>query len=115
MSDTDQHDGPRVTDLEDEGTLDAFVSENSVSLVEFYTDGCGICAQMEPVLDVVAKKTDASVAMVNPRDDPPLVDRFRVQSVPLFVVFVDGEPVARRAEGYVGAEDLTSWVESAAA
>jgi thioredoxin-like negative regulator of GroEL len=115
VTDTDRPDTRRVTDLEDEATLDAFVSETSVALVEFYTDGCGICAQMEPVLDVVAKKTDAAVATVNPRDDPPLVDRFRVQSVPLFVVFVDGELVARRAEGYVGAEDLTSWLESAGA
>lgn len=115
MAETDQHDGQRVITLEDEAHLDAFVSETPVALVEFYTDGCGICAQMEPVLDVVAKKTDAAVATVNPRDDPPLVDRFRVQSVPLFVAFVDGDPVARRAEGYVGAKGLTSLLESATA
>lgn len=100
----------RPVDLPDESALDALVSDERVVLVEFYTEGCGICQSMEPVLGVVARKSTATVAMVNPRDDPPLVDRFQVQSVPLFVLFVDGEPVDRRAEGFIGADDLLAWV-----
>ncbi|MEF8821056.1 MAG: thioredoxin family protein, partial [Halovenus sp.] len=80
-------------------------------LVEFYTNGCGICQSMEPVLGVLAQSTDATVATVNPRDDPVLLDRFQVQSVPLLVLFVDGEPVARRAEGFVGADELRDWID----
>lgn len=102
----------RPTRLDDEATLDAFVSTNDNALVEFYTDGCGICASMEPVLGNVARELDAAVGIVNPRDDPPLVERFDVQSVPLFVVFVDGEPTARRAEGFIPGAELASWVES---
>ncbi|WP_299262421.1 hypothetical protein [Halorientalis sp.] len=30
----------------------------------------------------------------DPRDDPPPIDRFQVQRVPLMVVFEDAEPVA---------------------
>ena len=44
-------------------------------------------------------------------DDPPLVERFDVRSVPLFVLFADGEPVARRAEGFIPGDDLTAWVD----
>jgi thioredoxin-like negative regulator of GroEL len=47
---------------------------------------------------------------VNPRDDPPLVERFEVRSVPLFVLFVDESPVARRADGFVSGDELESWV-----
>jgi thioredoxin-like negative regulator of GroEL len=105
-------DSDRPADLDGEAELDAFVDANPVALVEFYTEGCGVCASMEPVLGNVARASEAAVGLVNPRDDPPLVDRFDVRSVPTLVLFVDGEPVARRAEGFVGADDLVSWVDS---
>ena len=102
----------RPVHLEDESALDALVADEDVVLVEFYTEGCTICQSMEPVLGVVASDIDGTVALVNPRDDPVLIERFSVQSVPLFVCFVDGNPVDRRAEGFIGADDLVSWVES---
>ena len=106
------HEGDRrPVSLDDEDALDAFVAERDAALVEFYTDGCGICASMEPVLGNVARAVDVDVALVNPRDDPPLVERFDVRSVPLFVLFVDGAPVARRAEGFIPGDDLTAWVD----
>jgi thioredoxin-like negative regulator of GroEL len=100
----------RPVSLADEAELDAFVESHDVALVEFYTAGCAICQSMEPVLTNVARASGAAVGTVNPRDDPPLVERFDVRSVPLLVLFVDGEPVARRAEGFVGADDLVNWV-----
>ncbi|TKX76894.1 thioredoxin, partial [Halorubrum sp. SD626R] len=74
------HEGDRrPVSLDDEDALDAFVAERDAALVEFYTDGCGICASMEPVLGNVARAVDVDVALVNPRDDPPLVERFDVR------------------------------------
>jgi thioredoxin 1 len=102
----------RPVDLDDAAALDAFVADTDLALVEFYTDGCTICESMEPVLGNVARATDAAVALVNPRDDPPLVERFDVRSVPLLVLFVDGEPVARRAEGFVGTGELVDWIDA---
>lgn len=109
----DSSGGKRPVPLSDEDDLDEFVDGADVALVEFYTDGCGICASMEPVIGNVARgvETDLAVGTVNPRDDPPLVERFDVRSVPLFVLFVDGEPVARRAEGFIPGDDLAAWVE----
>lgn len=105
----------RPVAIDDEQALDELITSHEVVLVEFYTEGCAICASMEPVLTNVARMTDATVGVVNPRDDPPLVDRFTVQSVPLLILFVDGEPVARRAEGFIGADDLVSWIDEHAA
>jgi thioredoxin-like negative regulator of GroEL len=102
----------RPVQLADADELDAFVAEHDRALVEFYTDGCTICQSMEPVLGNVARATGIPVGLVNPRDDPPLVDRFRVQSVPLMVLFEDGEPVSRKAEGFVGADELEGFVEA---
>jgi hypothetical protein len=32
--------------------------------------------------------------------------------VPLFVAFVDGEPIARRADGFIPGAELAPWVDS---
>ena len=110
-ADESKRSSDRPVSLANEPELDAFVSESGVALVEFYTDGCGICRSMEPVLTNVARQLDVDVGLVNPRDDPPLVERFDVRSVPLFVLFVDGEPVDRRAEGFISGDDLTEWID----
>ena len=103
----------RPVSLADEDALDDLLDSHDLVLLELYTDGCGICASMEPVLTNVARTTDAVVATVNPRDDPPLVERFDVRSVPKFVVFVDGERVAERSDGFVPGEELVAWVDEA--
>ena len=101
----------RPTQLADETALDAFCAATDVALVEFYTNGCGICQSMEPVLGNVARELDLAVGLINPREDPPLIDRFTIQSVPTLVLFVDGDPVARRADGFVSGDDLAAWVQ----
>lgn len=101
----------RPVQLSDEAELEAFLSESNTALVEFYTDGCGICRSMEPVIGNVARELDIRVGLINPRDDPPLVERFDVRSVPLFVLFVDGDPVARLADGFVPGDELAAWID----
>lgn len=102
----------RPVHLNSEADLDELLTEYELVLVEFYTEGCGICASMEPVLGNVARSLEeVEVALVNPRDDPPLVERFDVQSVPLLVLFRDGDPVARLADGFVGGDELVAFVK----
>ncbi|MFB6112083.1 MAG: thioredoxin family protein [Halobacteriaceae archaeon] len=90
--------------------LDRFVAAHDRALVEFYTEGCGICASMEPILGLVARSGEAAVALLNPRDDPGLIDRFTVRSVPLLVVFQDGDPVRRHADGFLDVDGVLSLV-----
>jgi thioredoxin-like negative regulator of GroEL len=98
------------TPLADADALDDFVADADAALVEFYTNGCSLCDGMKPVLANVARDLGVDAGLINPRDDPPLVERFDVRSVPLFVLFVDGEPVARLAEGFVPGDELAAWV-----
>jgi thioredoxin-like negative regulator of GroEL len=100
----------RPVSLSGQPDLDALVADHDVVLVEFYTEGCPTCGSMEPVLANVARAGETVVGTVNPRDDPELIERFAVRSVPLFVLFVGGDPVDRRADGFVGADDLVSWI-----
>lgn len=81
-------------------------------LVMFRVEGCSICAAMEPVLDGVARQVDVPIAVVNPRDHPPLVDEHRITSTPTLVLFGGGQEVDRLAEGFVPAEEVVAFVES---
>ncbi|QCC50848.1 thioredoxin family protein [Halapricum salinum] len=95
----------RPVDLADSEALDSLVETYPRVLVEFYTDGCGICASMEPILGGLAR-SGVVVGTINPRNDPPLIDQFDIASVPTFVLFVDGEPVDRLSDGFVPSEEL---------
>lgn len=101
-------DSVRVTT---ESEVDQFVDAHDRALLMLYTDGCGICASMEPVVGNVSRETGISAVFVNAREDPSLIERFDVRSVPTFVLFVDGEPVARLADGFVPGDELTAWID----
>ena len=103
------HDRP--VSLSTRADLDDMVADHDRVLVEFYTEGCGKCAAMEPVLSGVARSTDAVVATMNPRDEPALIDEYDVRSVPKLLLFVDGELAGTREEGVLGVEELRAFVE----
>ena len=104
-------DPSKPTHLETGDDLDAFLERHDVALVEFYTSGCTMCQAMEPVLGNVARATGVPVALVNPGDDIGLVERFEIRSVPTLILFSDGEEIDRRAEGFVGADDVVAMLE----
>jgi thiol-disulfide isomerase/thioredoxin len=97
--------------LDDGADLDAFVADHDVALVDFFTKGCTLCQAVEPVVGNVARATDAAVALLNPRNDLDLVDEYDVQSVPTLLLFVDGDLVDRRADGFVETDELVGMVE----
>ena len=98
--------------LADAAAVDAFVEEHSTVLVEFVTRGCGICASLEPVITNVARAHDElAVGVVDARDDPALIDRFTISSVPLLIVFVDGTPTGRLAEGFQTGDAIDAFID----
>lgn len=100
----------RPVDLADGDAFDAFVAAHDVALVAFRTDGWAACAAMEPVLGALAKSSGVAVGVCNPRDDPPLVETYDVRSVPTLRCFVDGDPVARLAEGFQGVAEVFAFL-----
>ncbi|MFC4357657.1 thioredoxin family protein [Halobium salinum] len=109
MTDTSQR--PKPVALDSRADLDALVADHERVLVEFYTNGCGKCQSMEPVLGVVARQTDATVAMVNARETLDLVEELGFRGVPTFLVYRDGT-VVDQLFGTFGAEELVAAVES---
>ena len=64
-------------------------------LVDLYADWCQPCKQLEPILEDVARELGgkAKVVRVDVERSPGLAQAFRVQSIPMMVVFSGGRPV----------------------
>ena len=108
MDTTTEH---TVRTVETRDELDDVLATADRVLVMVRTAGCAVCKSMEPILDIAAKATDATVVVFNPKADLDAVDAFDVRSVPTLLLFVDGALVDRRADGFVPAEELIEFVE----
>ena len=84
-------------------------------LVDLYADWCGPCRMMGPVLDQVAQKVQgqAKVVKVNVDEEPELAASFGVSSIPMLVVFKNGQ-VVDRSVGLVPVQKVLEMVQKAA-
>lgn len=83
-----------VTELTN-GKFNEFIKEGNV-LIDFYADWCMPCVMMGPIVDDVAEKFSKKlkVGKVNVEDGNDIAQKFKVMSVPNFVFFKDGKPIA---------------------
>lgn len=66
-------------------------------LVDFFATWCGPCRMMAPVIDEVAaeKAGAASVYKIDVDENPTIAQQYGIMSIPTFVVFKGGQPVAQ--------------------
>ena len=78
-------------------------------LVDFYADWCGPCRMLTPVLEEIAREYEGGVKVgkVNVDEQMELAQKFGVSSIPLLVVFKDGQPVAKSL-GYRPKEEIVN-------
>jgi thioredoxin 1 len=65
-------------------------------LVDFWADWCGPCHAVTPVLErmVEERPDELKLVKVNIDEEQGLAERYGVSSIPLIVLFRDGEPAA---------------------
>ena len=65
-------------------------------LVDFWAEWCGPCHAVSPVLEKIAeeRKDELKLVKVNIDEEQELAMRYGVQSIPMMVLFKDGEPAA---------------------
>jgi len=76
--------------------FDATIANNPTPvLVDFWSEGCGPCRMLSPVLDELALEQSgkAVIAKVNIGESPELAARFGITAVPTLIVFKNGQPV----------------------
>ena len=76
-------------------------------LLDFWADWCGPCRMAAPIIDEIASETagKVNVGKVNVDTDIELAQRYRIASIPTFLVFKNGE-LAEKAIGLQSKEDL---------
>ena len=68
-------------------------SEKKV-LVDFWAEWCGPCHAVAPVLDRIADERDLKLVKVNIDEEQGLAERFGIYSIPMMILFENGEPQA---------------------
>ena len=76
-------------------------------LLDLWADWCGPCRMAAPIIDEIATETAGKVRVgkVNVDTDIELAQRYRIASIPTFLVFKNGE-LAEKAIGLQSKEDL---------
>ena len=81
-------------------------------LVDFWATWCGPCRMMAPVVEELdAEHPEYKFGKVNVDEQMELAMRFQVSSIPMLVVFKDGQPVAKTV-GYRSKEELNELLRS---
>ena len=82
------------------GEFESFV-KGGVVLIDFFAEWCMPCVMMGPVIDELSEKFKGKIKFgkVNIEDNSKIAGKFKVSSIPNFILFKDGKPV----EQFVGA------------
>ncbi|WP_338792960.1 thioredoxin [Bernardetia sp. Wsw4-3y2] len=90
---------------------DIIQSETPV-LVDFYADWCGPCQAMTPVITDFSSEMGEKVKVIkiNVDTNPAVASTFNVRGIPTFIVFKNGEAVARQS-GMMPLAGLRSMVD----
>ncbi len=83
-------------------------------LVDFYADWCGPCKMMAPIVEKLAEEFDGQVKIgkCNIDENMQIAQRYRVASIPTFIVFKDGKSQSTQV-GAMSAAELKKFVEQA--
>ena len=87
------------------------ISNNDITLIDFYADWCGPCKALSPIIDDIAKsETHITVGKVNVEEERELATKYGVRSIPTMVIFKNGKEV-NRLVGFLPKEEILAKIK----
>jgi thioredoxin 1 len=78
-------------------------------LVDFWAPWCAPCRMLGPILEEVSKELDdITIGKLNVDENPQTAQEFQVMSIPLVILFKDGEAV----ESMIGLRPKEAYLEA---
>lgn len=95
-------------------TFKDIIKSNTPALIEFSAEWCGPCKAMAPILKEVASKVTgtARVLKIDVDKNQKAANKYKVRSVPTFILFKNGE-IMWRESGMQSAKQLQSIIKEA--
>ena len=83
-------------------------------VVDFYADWCGPCKMMSPLMEKLSSEYEGKVKFckINVDDEEELAIQNSVQSIPLFVLYKDGQ-VIDKAVGARAEDEMREFISKA--
>ena len=88
-------------------------SMTSLVILDFWAEWCGPCKMIAPALEEISDELagQVTIAKMDIMENPEVATQVGVQSIPLMVLFKNGEPVAQKL-GAAPKSQLKGWIES---
>jgi thioredoxin 1 len=94
-----------------DSNFEAELNKPGYLLVDFWAVWCPPCKAMTPIFEQVSKEyPDVEFVKVNATENPELSTKYRIDKIPAFILFKDGQPVHRDG-GLKNAVEFSSWVK----
>ena len=83
-------------------------------LVDFWAEWCGPCKMIAPALEEISEELGekVTIAKMDIMENPEVPGKIGVQSIPLMVLFKNGEPAATKV-GAAPKSQIQGWLEGA--
>ena len=80
-------------------------------VVDFWAEWCGPCRMISPALEEIATEMQGRVkiAKLNVDENPDIMMRYGVRSIPTLIMFKKGEPTAMQV-GAMPKNRLSDWI-----
>ena len=84
-----------VEELTD-ATIEPFLKEHEIVLLDIYTVWCGPCKMQAPILESLEKELDNSrvrIAKIDADQAPDTSMKYQIRAIPTLILFKKGKPV----------------------